>query len=496
MKKIVPIEMERNLKNSNLAIMKGDVQLAKSQFSNKDLVLLKEALTYKSDGYIDDTMVYHPDFREDSDFIYVPNKYFMKRKNSAFSNFELLDMRYDKVYPKSKIVSNIELRDKQKKIMVHLLHAIKNISETGILKASTGIGKTVMMLYLAYRAKRKTLILVHRESLMQQIIDSIEKKGMLDNVRLGIIRGKKIDVKDKDIVIGMIQTALAPRNAKYLEDFGMLLIDETERIASPKFINAFKACPAKFKIGVSATPFRWDGGKEVLKNNLGRIIVDAEVLGVSGSPVHSSVILISHKFKIYNNPGNEPTKVTSYFEDAVNNNIDRYNMLLNISYHFANNPDRKILIMTSRVKNVINLTNIFRTEGYKVVGLHGKAPKSLVEEAKDSKTRIIVANKQYVAVGFDVEDLNTLIFFDYTQGGLVQKVGRIQRKDDGLERIVIDIVDLSSKLSSDINKSKMYQYKSKVKVKGVYYHKWNEISHIVNTTNYKAGDFIDEAKKI
>ena len=499
MKKLIPIEIERDLKNSNLAIMRGEVQLAKTQFTNKELRQLMTALTYKSEGYIEDSVSEHQDYREDDDFIYVPNRFFLKRQNTVFKHFDFLDARYDKIYKKSTVKSNIELKEKQKKILGALLYAMKNVSETGILKAGTGIGKTVLMLDLFARAKRKTLILVHRESLMEQIFDSINKKGMISDVKLGVIKGNKIDVKGKDLVIGMIQTALLPKNKKHLEDFGLLMVDECERIASPKFIKAFKACPAKFKIGVSATPYRFDGGKDVMKNNFGNIIVDAEKMGIGGSPVHSNVIMISHQFMIYNNPGHEPDKPTTYFEDAVNNNIDRYNMLLSLVYHLANNSERKIVIMVSRVKHVKNLTNLLRSEGYPhVIGLSGGAPKSLVEKSKEPGPKIIISNKQYFSVGVDIQDLNTLIFFDFNNAGrnLIQRVGRIQRVDDGHERLVFDIVDLKSKLSVEIYKRKLYNYKMGAKALGVYYYKWNEIAQKINTSNYEKGDFINSKNRI
>lgn len=481
--------------DTNIAVMKGDTALPKSQFSEIELMQLKEALTFISEGFVDDTFNEFKDFREDEFFFYVPNRFFKKRYKRNFSNFKLIDARYDFIMKDTKIISNIELRDNQKKIMAKVFYLMKANNTSFIVKANVGIGKSVMMLYLAFRSKRKTLILVHRSSLMKQFIKSIEEIEMLSGVRLGIIKGNKFDIEKKDIVIGMIETAMSPKNEKYLQDFGLILIDEVERIASPVFIKAIKMCPAKYKIGWSATPYRYDGGKELLKNNIGHVLVDSELLGIEGSPINPSIVCISHNFEIYPR-GGEGKKVTSYFEDTVNGNIDRYDMLLAIVKHIANNPKRKILVMVSRRKAVTVLTNYFRHESYKVVGLMGGASEAQMEIAKSKETQIVVANKQYISVGVSINDLNTLIFFDFVQGGVIQKIGRITRQDDGIDRLVIDIVDTTSKLSVKSFNNKLRQYKYKIKTNGIYYHKWNDIANKVRNTNYNEGDFLDVKKTI
>lgn len=483
------------MNNTNIAVMKGDTALPKSQFTEQELMQLREALTFLSEGYVGDTINEFKDFREDKSFFYVPNRFFRKRYKRNFSDLKLIDSRYDYIMTDTKVTSNIELRDNQKKIMANVFHNMKNNESSFIVKANVGIGKSVMMLYLAFRSKRKTLILVHRSSLMKQFIKSIEETEMLSNVRLGTIKGSKIDIDNKDIVIGMIETAMSEKNQKYLQDFGLILIDEVERIASPVFVKAIKMCPAKYKIGWSATPYRFDGGKELLKNNIGDILVDSEALGIEGSPVNPSIICIAHNFEIYPR-GGEGKKATSYFEDTVNSNIDRYDMLLSIVKHIANNPKRKILVMVSRRQAVTTLTNYFRHESYKVMGLMGGATEAQMEIAKSDKTQIVIANKQYISVGVSIDDLNTLIFFDFVQGGVVQKIGRITRRKDGIERLVIDIVDNTSKLSTKAFNSKLRHYRYKIKTNGVYYHKWSDIANKVRNTNYKEGDFLEDKKTI
>jgi len=478
-----------------IAEIKGMVKISKSCFNAVDLLDLKNVLTYESPSFVDGEVDTFIDFKESQDFIFIPVLFFERNRMSYFSKFKINDKRHDKII-KHDIKNNIILKEDQVKIMTALFSQMKNGNTMGIVKASTGVGKTYMQLYLAYRSRRKAIILVYRDSLMKQFVNLIEKDKVFENCKLGIIKGKERDTKDKDIVVAMIETVMKYNdvNKELLSDFSLLMIDEVERAAGNVFMNAVRQCPAKFKIGWSATPFRRDGGQNVLTNNMGRIIVDATAMGIGDAPVNPHIVLIGHDFPLYPN-GHEPKKATAYFENTVNANKDRTQMLLTLITHLANNKKRRILVMTDRTFLINEIVNFLRHEGHtSIVGLKGGVKQSVLDEAQDAQ--IVVSNRQFVSVGLSIKELNTLVFFSFNKGGIVQKVGRILRQDDGEIRLVFDIVDLKSKLSTAIYDMKVNQYKNKIKNHGVFYYRWGDIFNKINSTNYKKGDFIEEAHKI
>ena len=61
-----------------------------------------------------------------------------------------------------------------------------------------------MALYIASKLKVKTLVIVHKSFLLNQWIERIEQ--FLPDAKVGKIQGPTIDVEDKDIVIGMLQS--------------------------------------------------------------------------------------------------------------------------------------------------------------------------------------------------------------------------------------------------------------------------------------------------
>jgi len=483
-----------------IAEIKGMVKISKECISVRDLLDLKNELTYRSPSFVEGEIDIFIDFMENEECIFIPILFFERNKNTFFKDFKIADKRYDKIV-ENEIINNIELRGpenkiNQKKIVGELFKKMKSGKTVGIIKSDVGTGKSIMMLYVAYRSKRKTLILVHRSSLLRQFVKLIKDDKVLDNVKLGIIKGNKKDVEGKDIVIGMIETALMPKNSHLLQDFGLLMIDEVERVAAPVYIKSIKFCPAKNKLGWSATPERKDGGKNLLKNNMGDVIVNAFKMGIGGSPVKPHIIMIGHDFKIYTK-GREPKKASSYFENTINGNEDRNSIIMSLVMHLANNKDRNILVMTNRTHMITEYVDFLRSEGYKsVISLKGGVKDEAIEKAKH--TQIIISNKQFISVGVSLNHLNTLVFAGFIAGGLQQKVGRITRKDDGKERLVFDIVDLTSKLSREISKMKIKHYKDKLKVNAidVHYYRWGNIFKRINTTNYKRGDFLEEENKI
>ena len=71
----------------------------------------------------------------------------------------------------------------------------------GIVSIECGGGKTVLALNIISLLKKKTIIIVHKEFLMDQWIERIIQ--FLPQARIGIIQQKKVEIADKDIVIAM-----------------------------------------------------------------------------------------------------------------------------------------------------------------------------------------------------------------------------------------------------------------------------------------------------
>jgi hypothetical protein len=137
-----------------------------------------------------------------------------------------------------------------------------------VLAGFTVTHNTVMSLKIISVLSKKTLILVHKEFLMNQWIERIQE--FLPTARVGIIQGPKFEVDNKDIVIGMIQSIydkVYPMNT--FSSFGLTIIDEVHRIGSEEFSKTLTKIVTPYMLGISATVDRKDGLTKVLHMFIG-----------------------------------------------------------------------------------------------------------------------------------------------------------------------------------------------------------------------------------
>ena len=134
---------------------------------------------------------------------------------------------------------------------------------------------TALSLNIISALKKKTLVIVHKEFLMNQWIERIQQ--FLPNARVGKIQGQIIDIEDKDIVIGMLQSlSMKEYPSTTFDSFGLTIIDEVHHISSQTFSNALFKIVTKYMLGLSATMNRKDGTTDVFKMFLGEVIFKAE----------------------------------------------------------------------------------------------------------------------------------------------------------------------------------------------------------------------------
>ena len=125
-------------------------------------------------------------------------------------------------------------------------------------------GKTVIALNIISKLKTKTLVIVHKGFLVEQWIERIQQ--FLPKARIGKIQGQIIDIEDKDIVIGMLQSlSMKEYPQNMFKEFGLLIVDEVHHIAAEVFVRSLFKIITKNVLGLSATIQRKDGLSKYLK---------------------------------------------------------------------------------------------------------------------------------------------------------------------------------------------------------------------------------------
>ena len=353
----------------------------------------------------------------------------------------------------------------------------------GILSLPTGYGKTCVSLYILSQLKVKTLIIVHKEFLLNQWIERIEQ--FLPSATIGRIQQNKVDIQGKDIVIGMLQSiAMKSYEPNVFETFGLTIIDETHHISSKVFSKAlFNVC-TKYMLGLSATPIRKDGLTKVLNWFIGDIFYSVE----RKQQTQVDVQTLNFTCGAYNDevPLNKLGKVS--LSEIINKlvDIEPRNELI-IKHLYSNlNLNRKIIVLSDRrshceiLHKLLSERNSKYTYGLYMGGMKQDALK-LSEECD-----VILATYSLAHEGLDIPSLDTLIL-STPKTDIVQSCGRILRETTGKKNnpLIIDICDSFGSLPNQARKRRVYYKNSGFNING-------KSNTIVKEKEVSGYSFVDE----
>ncbi len=358
---------------------------------------------------------------------------------------------------------NGNLREKQQPVVDAFLFTCKkgkaiHKSNGGIISVPCGWGKTIMALYIIASLGKKTIIVVHKEFLLNQWRERIQE--FLPKAKIGIIQGPKIDIEDKDIVLAMLQSlSLKTYEDSVFEDFGFTVVDECHHIAAEVFSRALHKINSYYSLGLSATPNRSDGLTRVFKMFLGPIVYKIDK---DNKCVEVRVIE-------YNEPGN---KEYTREELTFTKKLCLPRMINNI----ASNPNRNMLIiklvkkLVESGKQTIILSdrrdqlsllygkiNEFTSVGYYVGGMKQK-------DLKQSEVcKVILGTFPMSSEGLDIPTLDAAIFAT-PKSSIQQSIGRITRKQHAENPIAYDIVDNFCMFPNQYRKRERLYKKLKYKI--------------------------------
>lgn len=180
-------------------------------------------------------------------------------------------------YPKL----HIKLRGTQEEAVKNFIKYVqKEQDERGVVILPTGKGKSILGLYLARKFKQRVLVIVQKDDLVDGWTQDAKVILGLKPKEVGLIKGKEYRI-GKQVTITTIQTLSKLPTAKIKELhklFGMLIQDEMHHSVAKTYslINYF---PARFKIGLTATPLRNDGLVSVLNLLFGQVAYEFQDTG-------------------------------------------------------------------------------------------------------------------------------------------------------------------------------------------------------------------------
>ena len=354
-----------------------------------------------------------------------------------------------------------DLRDYQTTIVNKYTSHVSDEKGGGLLEVPCGRGKTVIALKIISELKKKTLIIVHKSFLLNQWIERINM--FLPSARVGKIQGQIVDMKDKDIVIGMLQSlSMKEYPQDMFGEFGLTIVDECHHIGAEVFIRSLFKVVTKYTLGLSATMTRKDGLTKVFKMFLGDVIYsekrdgDDKVLVKAIQYDNNDEEFSETQLDYRGNP-----QYSTMITKICNFNMRSEFILDILSDTLIEDSSQHVIILAHNKSlltyfhKAIEHRNI-ASVGYYVGGMKEKDLK--ISETK----KVILATYAMAAEALDIKTLTTLIMAT-PKTDVTQSIGRILRSKDH-NPVVFDIVDKHDIFQNQWRKRKVFYKKENYKI--------------------------------
>lgn len=343
------------------------------------------------------------------------------------------------------------LRPKQLAVAKHVLK-----SETGVLCAGTGFGKTVLGLYAIAQRGVSTLIITNRKQLAQQWLMSARIFLDLPQAALGCIWSGKI--KPTGLVdIAMVQTLANQKDWQLdVKRYGMVIVDECHHAAAKQYETVLKRYQAKYFLGLSATPNRRDGLQPIVYMQCGpvRYRVNNKKENLAQPLMH---ILEVHETAFLPQPMAQNTKIQDLFKELIHD--EKRNRQIAADILKAYRRGRCILVLTERREHLEAIYALLGGIERKILLYGAMRPKVREEHSKrfasyaqNQQGAVLLATGKLVGEGFDIKKLDTLILAMpiSDKSLLIQYVGRLHRLCDG--KVEVKVIDYHDSAEPRLNR--------------------------------------------
>ena len=345
--------------------------------------------------------------------------------------------------------------------------------DCGVLVAPPGAGKTVMGCALISERKVSTLILVHRQPLLEQWKERLTEFLDVDKKEIGVFGGTR-KKRTGRIDIGMLQSITKTEEMDEIANsYSQIIIDECHHIPAASFESVMKQIPARYIVGLTATPRRKDGLEKILYQQCGHI--RHEMHSADGGRLSKTACIRETRFRTPVELGDHPP-YHLLIESLVSD--ERRNALIAQDAVSALKALRFPLLISDRKEHMARLERLINEQvsadaampGLKIIRLDGnlsaKQRRLALEEVgisrKAGEPTLIIATASLIGEGFDLSGLDTLILSMPLsfEGRMIQYAGRLHRLSDGKSDVLIyDYLDSFNAMLLKMYRNRLKAYK-------------------------------------
>jgi ATP-dependent helicase IRC3 len=341
-------------------------------------------------------------------------------------------------------------RPYQHEAVAALLAATASGIQRPLLVLPTGTGKTIVFALLVQRRRGRSLILAHRDELIQQAVDKLH---LVDpTLALGVVQATR-DEHTAPTVVASVQTlSRRTRLTRLVPDFQTIVIDEAHHAPAPTYRRILEYCRAwrtdgPLVVGVTATPER--GDHHSLRPVFDRIVYQKTLLEMMQAgylvDLRALQILLQADFDAL------CIQQGDFVEAELESLLLAANAPAQVLAAFQTHAaERKALLFTPTVALAYAMAETFCAAGIAAEALDGTTPlatrRAILHRLHTGDTRV-VANCAVLTEGFDEPSVDCIIVARPTQSALLyqQMLGRGTRTYPGkTDCLLLDVVGVST----------------------------------------------------
>lgn len=308
-------------------------------------------------------------------------------------------------------------------------------AKQGVIHATTSAGKSAIIMALIAEQKQKTLVIVPRKLLLDQLTK--DAKAWLKGCTIGRVAGGKA-------VWGDITFALERTLLKHLEEargrFGMVLVDEAHVSSANTFQWILREIPARRRFGFTGTVKRKDGLEFLMSAAFGRIIAEVTKDEMLEAGRVSPVRVLVHPTKLsllpeaYDLP---PVKFWKAANDEIHKNASRIFEAKELVRDIAEkNPGGRTVVVSRHLEALRLLGEELEMDHFKVGYVTGatKDQEENCRRLERGEIDVLLVTLQCFSTGVNIPNLTDMILYSPVFNNelmLHQLRGRLMRKSEG-----------------------------------------------------------------